>query len=246
MGKYGFIYLTTNLKNNKKYIGKKEIDNRGRWKNYLGSGTLLKKDIELYGKDNFKREILEYANSLEELNELELKYMYKYNAVEDDMFYNIKYTNFGGYKSVGKENYFYGKHLNGELNPMYGKKRPDVAGLNNPIHRPEVREKFKKDVWGKQKGKKRPCISGEKHPLYGIGHTEESKRKMSKSKTMKPNARSKKVRCITTGKEFDFKKQAAVYYGLDDSSLNKHLKGINKYCGKLEDGTKLVWEYIDA
>ena len=34
---YGFIYLTTNHFNDKKYIGQKKFDSN--WKNYFGSGN---------------------------------------------------------------------------------------------------------------------------------------------------------------------------------------------------------------
>jgi hypothetical protein len=33
-------------------------------------------------------------------------------------------------KCVGEENYFFDVHLTGELNPMYGKERPDLAARN--------------------------------------------------------------------------------------------------------------------
>jgi hypothetical protein len=40
-------------------------------------------------------------------------------------------------KCVGEDNYFFGVHLIGELNPMYGKERPDLAQRNkdNPAAR---------------------------------------------------------------------------------------------------------------
>ena len=48
---YGFIYITTNMVNGMRYLGQKKFD-RG-WKNYLGSGAVLRKAINKYGKENF-------------------------------------------------------------------------------------------------------------------------------------------------------------------------------------------------
>lgn len=87
-GKYGFIYITTNDINGKKYIGQKKIDNKSRWKSYLGSGVDLQKDIKKYGKENFTREIIDYADDLKELDMLEIHYIEKYKAVESEEFYN--------------------------------------------------------------------------------------------------------------------------------------------------------------
>ena len=38
---YGFIYITTNMKNGMKYLGQRKF-NQG-WQSYLGSGMRLKK-----------------------------------------------------------------------------------------------------------------------------------------------------------------------------------------------------------
>ena len=48
---YGFIYITTNMVNGKRYIGQKKFCDG--WKTYLGSGKLLKKAIKKYCKENF-------------------------------------------------------------------------------------------------------------------------------------------------------------------------------------------------
>jgi len=73
-GQLGFVYTITNLINNKFYIGKKlfyfqkrvKVTGKKRckktlvesdWKTYYGSSNDLQRDVEKYGKDNFKREI---------------------------------------------------------------------------------------------------------------------------------------------------------------------------------------------
>lgn len=84
---YGYIYLTTNLINGKKYIGKHRSETFDV--NYKGSGKYLSKAIEKYGFDNFTTEILKECNSLEDLNASEIEYIAKYNAVASDDFYNL-------------------------------------------------------------------------------------------------------------------------------------------------------------
>jgi hypothetical protein len=89
IGSYGFIYITTNKINGKRYIGQKKYDNASRWKSYLGSGFHLMNAIKHYGKENFFREIIDIAYSEEELNKKEEMWIKKYNAVNDNNFYNM-------------------------------------------------------------------------------------------------------------------------------------------------------------
>lgn len=84
--------MTTNLVNGKKYIGKDVMNN----KYYLGSGLLLKKAFKKYGIHNFKKEILAYAENLEELDKLEVYYINLYNALDDNTFYNLSPGGTGG------------------------------------------------------------------------------------------------------------------------------------------------------
>jgi group I intron endonuclease len=76
METYGYIYITTNTINGKRYIGQhkhKEWDS-----NYIGSGKLLKWAIKKYGKENFTCFPLAWAWNKDELNQLEIEYITHY------------------------------------------------------------------------------------------------------------------------------------------------------------------------
>ena len=85
---YGYIYLTTNLINGKKYVGKR-CKNYRNDTDYIGSGTIIKKANAKYGRENFSKEIIEECYTLEELNSREEYWINYYNAVEDPNFYNL-------------------------------------------------------------------------------------------------------------------------------------------------------------
>ena len=72
-----FIYLTTNLITNEKYIGKHHGELND---SYLGSGIILQRAIKKYGKQNFKREILYISKDNKENNLKEVEFITKYNA----------------------------------------------------------------------------------------------------------------------------------------------------------------------
>jgi len=101
---YGYVYLTVNKINNKKYIG---ASKEGK-SFYLGSGKLLLQAVKKYGKENFEQHILEYASTREEMFLIEKNLIDQYNAVASDEYYNLIP---GGSTPCfsGKENGFYGK-----------------------------------------------------------------------------------------------------------------------------------------
>jgi len=86
---YGFIYITTNIVNRKRYIGQKMY--RDGWLNYLGSGTTFKKAIKKYGRKSFVREIVAIGYSIKELDDLEVEFIKNHNAVESNEYYNLCY-----------------------------------------------------------------------------------------------------------------------------------------------------------
>jgi hypothetical protein len=108
----GFVYLITNLTNNRKYVGKKlskfskttyktikkkdgtkkkkrirsKIDSD--WLNYFGSSIELNKDVELLGEGNFTREILYFCKSKAECSYIEAREQFARKVLESTEYYN--------------------------------------------------------------------------------------------------------------------------------------------------------------
>lgn len=100
---YGFVYLITNLKTDKKYIGKKFFYSsktktlKGKkkrykvssdWQTYYGSNKELQNDVILHGTENFKREILYLCKSKGECSYFEAKEQFSRQVLESEEYYN--------------------------------------------------------------------------------------------------------------------------------------------------------------
>ena len=89
--KFNFVYLTTNIINNVQYVGDHSTDNLNcrRTKNYIGSGRpYFQRAVKEYGKEKFKREILEFFPTKKEAFDAQEKYINKYNTLSPNG-YNI-------------------------------------------------------------------------------------------------------------------------------------------------------------
>ena len=97
----GFVYIITNLTNNKKYIGKKHFWTRqkdrktGRrktqesdWRNYFGSCDELKEDVKLLGPDKFLREILYLCPHKKSMSYYETYEQFIRNVLLSEEYYN--------------------------------------------------------------------------------------------------------------------------------------------------------------
>lgn len=109
---FGFTYMIINLTNNRKYIGRKYLWSfrklRGskrrkkipsNWKKYYGSCDELKDDIKRLGRNNFKREILEFYYSKIGVNKNETELLFKNDVLTKKLengeyeFYNANIMN---------------------------------------------------------------------------------------------------------------------------------------------------------
>ena len=90
LGYYGFIYKTTNLINGKIYIGQRMFcDSNWHNNNYLGSGKWITRAIKKHGRENFKREIIEYVKFKKDIDNIETKWIEFYDATNPLIGYNI-------------------------------------------------------------------------------------------------------------------------------------------------------------
>lgn len=217
---YGYIYMTTNLVNSKKYIGKHTHNKPELDESYIGSGVDFEDAVREYGRKNFSVEILDWAQSKEELDELEKSYITEFCAVESEEFYNI-HPGGGGFAS-GENHPWYGRPLpeklrnklrgshkgktlseetrkkiseatKGKNNLNYGKR-----GSETSMYGKHHSEETKRKISESHKGESNPMYGmiGELNPFYGKKHSEKSLKKMSEShkgKTMSEETKRKMI-----------------------------------------------------
>lgn len=87
------IYQTTNNVNGKKYIGKHVTDNP--WDGYIGSGIVLTKAIEKYGRVAFTKEVLFIFDNEADMNNKESELITP-DIVMSEEYYNIALGGDGG------------------------------------------------------------------------------------------------------------------------------------------------------
>ena len=91
---YGFVYIITNLSNERQYIGRKyfwqkrnpkggkrRVTSESDWKKYYGSCPELKDDIKEYGKDSFSRVILSLHTTPGRVNYEETRQLFLHDVL---------------------------------------------------------------------------------------------------------------------------------------------------------------------
>lgn len=251
---YGFIYITTNMVNGKRYLGQKKFDNY--WKNYFGSGTIFRKALNKYGKENFVRNVIDIAFSKEELNQKEYDYSIFFNVVKSDDWYNMVV---GGGVTYGQNPY--ANKTEEEMEKIRKKKSELSSGTNNPMYGKHHTEETKKKISNIHK----LGMLGEKNPFYGHHHsketkeklkeinigrkaTSEMKQKMSESNTGYKNPRATPIFCLELNRIFWGATEAAEIYGFSRQNIGQCCYGKNKHCGRHPETNELLsWMFaIDA
>jgi len=95
---FGFVYLITNLQNNRKYIGRKyfwqfrtpkgkkrKVKSESNWKEYYGSCPELKEDVDKLGRENFSRTILSLHQTKGKTNYEETRQLFINNVLTESL-----------------------------------------------------------------------------------------------------------------------------------------------------------------
>ena len=93
---FGFVYVITNLKNKRQYVGRKyfwsfrkppgkkrKVKQESDWKKYYGSCPELKEDLKLFGKLQFKREIISLHKTKGQCNYEETRQLFQHNVLTE-------------------------------------------------------------------------------------------------------------------------------------------------------------------
>ena len=128
-----WIYKITNIQNNKSYIGQSIRPVEQRFHRHINDAlnnildTHFARAIRAYGKENFKLEVIDTAETQDELNQKEQYWIRYYNTVEDGYNETDAISKCGGntYKSKTEE----------EMESIKEKLRQTKLGGKNPMAR---------------------------------------------------------------------------------------------------------------
>jgi len=184
-----YIYLTKNMVNSKIYIGR----HTGKKNHYIGGGHYFQNAVKKYGKENFRKVILEdniEGNDL--LNEREIYWIAFFNSTNRDIGYNLT---IGGGGMLG---FNLSQETKDKLSKaMMGKYKGKILTQK---HRDKLSKALKgKIVTQETRTKMSKARVGELNPMYGKGgelnpmygtispfrgkhHTQETKDKISETR----------------------------------------------------------------
>lgn len=203
--RYNYFYRIDNLVNSKFYYGVHSTDDLDD--GYMGSGIALKKAKKKYGIENFKKTILLYFNTEEEMFAYEREFITpEFLEIHRGICYNEKPGGDGGWLKHSPETI---EKMKGRTPWNKDKKHsPESIEKMRAAHKgkkmsPEHIEKIRKSLKGKNKGKTHPAWN------KGIPMSPEAKKKSSEShkgRYVSPETRKKQSEAL---KRYYLAKKAA-------------------------------------
>lgn len=198
------IYILTSP-SGKSYVGV-DSDLPRRPRRHLSGDNkatpLIHAALQKYGADTFTVEIIEYTGiSRESLSAIEQWKISQLNTLAPN---GYNFTTGGGplteehkrkisEAQQGEKNHFYRKTHADDFKSKNSKR---MKGKNNPMKRPEVRQKNRESQLFDEEYRRRhsEANTGAKNPFYGKTHTEATRRKISKARSAYWDTKRKKAK----------------------------------------------------
>ena len=224
------VYMVINLINGKKYIGMDSNNNPS----YLGSGVLILKALSKYGRKNFKKIILEYCISIEDMELKETYWINKCNALKSPHFYNLEDNRKRGTdpfqnKTEEEKRLIYDKRgLSQKGKPKLGNRKPKPEGFSE-----SQKEIFKnRGKWRSEESilKQIQSTKGKKQNQI-IKHWNQS----PDSNSLKPILQFDKNHNFI--KEWDSIKEASLALNMNRRNITNNLTNVSK------SAFGFIWEY---
>lgn len=241
----------------KVYIGMTKQLAEKRWQYGLGYRTQPKfyRAIQKYGWENIQHEVMFSDLSFEEAEQKERELIERYHSCDNRFGYNVER---GGNAQKGMSEETRNKLRKANTTPEsltrlakqnrqrwsnpeeHTKASERVLGSNNPMYGRKIPESQRQAmIEGIRRSEKVRNRFGEKNSFYGKRHTDETKSKISTTRTGAKNWRAQKVLCVETEDVYPCVKDAWRETGI-------HFSNISKVClGKAVTAGGYHWKYID-
>lgn len=168
----GYIYMLTDTRNGKKYVGQHD----GSKKSYWSGGLIPNRIADTYGKDVFERVIMEDLIPKEQLNDKEKFYIKKYNTIEEG--YNLTEGGDGGDTLSNHPNKqdIIKKIIGTSKGRIFSENHLIKLKENHMSKDPLNRKKLSESLKGKEKSEEHKKKISDS--LKGYEHTKETKNKI--------------------------------------------------------------------
>jgi group I intron endonuclease len=235
----GIIYSITNKTNNKKYVGQTVRSINDRMREYKkGYGNdYLNNAFKKYGFDNFKFEIIDTANCLDELNVKEIKYIEQYKSNNKNFGYNIE---------SGGKNAIPTTETLEKMSKSHSGIKQTENWINNRIAKAGSDDAKK---YGKIKTEEEKKIFSIKSPKYWQDKNRDTATKDKISKTKKENGLSDIQKQIICKKVYKINNKTneiiQTYMSTSEASIPEKVSQstISRWCSKNKVINDVLWKY---
>lgn len=235
----GIIYLIKNKVNKKVYVGQTVRSFSERIQNYKnGQGNdYINNSINKYGWDNFEFSIIDNAETIQELNEKEIKYIKQYNSNNKEFGYNIEIGGRNSIPDITTLEKMSRSHLGIVQNQNWVNKRIAKSGSDDA------------KKYGKRKTEEERLQLSVKSPKYWLGKSRDVETKQKISKTKKEKGFSEKQKEVLCKRVFKKNTLTNIIINTYDStaiaSINEKVNQstISRWCKNHKIINNILWSY---